>query len=66
MFGDVLTFANAVMAKAGAKQLQTNAQCWKLITQGGRTLQVSSSSSSSLYIAIFREVEPEVQKVQAL
>jgi hypothetical protein len=35
----VLSFTNAVLKKAGCKELKTNTECWKLITQGGKTMQ---------------------------
>ena len=35
----MLSFANAVMKQAGANELKSNADCWKKITQGGKTMQ---------------------------
>jgi hypothetical protein len=40
VLGDVLSFTNAVLKKAGCKELKTNTECWKLITQGGKTMQL--------------------------
>jgi hypothetical protein len=39
LLGDVLSFTNAVLKKAGCKELKSNTECWKLITQGGKTMQ---------------------------
>ena len=38
-FGDALTFTNAILARAGAKLLATNAACWMIIRQKGRTMK---------------------------
>jgi hypothetical protein len=39
-FGDILTFTNAILRAGGASKLcKTNADCWKIVSQDGLTMQ---------------------------
>ena len=45
--GDVLSFTNAMLRHARAKELKSNADCWKVLTQHGRTMQTLKQEAAA-------------------